>query len=129
MKIALTNVYVPDPLAAYQFYTEILGFASKIFMPDAYLAIVVSPDDMNGTRLLLEPNSNPVAKAYQEGLYAAGLPAIVFSTDDIEKEYQRLKELGVVFRKEPTNTEWGLDTLFEDGFGNLVQIFQFYSTA
>ncbi|MFC0773209.1 VOC family protein [Terrimonas alba] len=124
MKIALTNVYVPDPIAAHQFYTEVLGFASKMYIPDAYLAIVASPEDMDGTRLLLEPNSNPIANAYQEGLYAAGLPVIVFSTDDIQQEYERLKALGVVFRKEPTKTDWGTDTIFEDGFGNLVQIIQ-----
>lgn len=124
MKIALTSVYVPDPIAAHKFYTEVLGFASKMFMPDAFLAIVASSEDMNGTRLLLEPNSKPVAKAYQEGLFAEGLPAIIFSTDDIQKEYERLKALGVVFRKEPTKTDWGTDTIFEDGFGNLVQLFQ-----
>lgn len=124
MKIALTNVYVPDPIAAHQFYTEVLGFASKVFMPDGYLAIIASPEDMNGTRLMLEPNSNPIAKAYQEGLYAAGLPAIVFSVDDIQQEYERLKGLGVIFRKEPTKTDWGTDTIFEDGFGNLIQLFQ-----
>ena len=94
MKIALTNVYVPDPITAHQFYTEVLGFASKIFMPDAYLAIVASPDDMNGTRLLLKPNSDPMAKAYQEGLYEAGQAAIILSTNDIYQEYERLKGLG-----------------------------------
>src|SRR5688572_13805425 len=124
MKIALTSIYVPDPLAAHKFYTEVLGFASKIYMPEAYLAIVSSPEDMNGVRLLLEPNKNPVARAYQEGLYDAGLPAIVFSTEDIGKEYERLKALGVAFRKEPAKTDWGIDTLFEDGFGNLIQLFQ-----
>jgi catechol 2,3-dioxygenase-like lactoylglutathione lyase family enzyme len=65
MKIALTSVFVPDPTAAHKFYTEVLGFASKMYMPEAYLAIVASPEDMNGTSLLLEPDNNPIAKAYK----------------------------------------------------------------
>ncbi len=124
MKIALTNVYVTDPMKAHKFYTEVLGFASKIHIPDAYLAIIASAEDMNGTRLLLEPNKNPIAKAYQEGLYNAGLPAIVLSTEDIQQEYERLNDLNIIFRKPPTKTDWGIDAVFEDGFGNLIQLFQ-----
>jgi len=123
MKIALTSVFVPDPVAAYKFYTNVLGFASKLYMPEAYLAIVVSPEDPDGTALLLEPNGNPIAKTYQEGLYNSGIPVIVFSTDDIEKEYERLKQLGVVFRKTPTKIDAGTEAIFEDGFGNLIMLF------
>jgi len=49
---------------------------------------------------------------------------IVFSVDDIQKEYERLKGLGVKFRKEPTKTEWGTETLLEDTCGNLIQLHQ-----
>ena len=92
-------------------------------MPEAYLAIVVSPEDPDGTALLLEPNGNPIAKTYQEGLYKSGIPVIVFSADDIEKEYERLKDLGVVFKKTPTKTDAGTEAIFEDGFGNLIMLF------
>lgn len=124
MKIKLTSVFVDDPNKAFKFYTEVLGFVEKLYMPEAYLAIVVSPEEREGTALLLEPNSNPTAKAYQEGVYKAGLPVIVFGVDDIHKEYERLKKLGVVFRKEPATTEWGTETVFEDTCGNLIQLHQ-----
>ena len=52
MNIALTSVSVNDPIAAYKFYTEKLGFVEKVYMPEMYLAIVVSPDDKDGTALL-----------------------------------------------------------------------------
>ncbi len=124
MKIALTSVPVNSPVEAFKFYTEVLGFVKKIYMPEANLAIVVSPEEPGGTALLLEPNDNPIARTFQEALYKAGLPPIVFGVEDIQKEYERLKNLGVVFRKEPTKTAWGTQALFEDTCGNLIQLHQ-----
>ncbi len=124
MRIALTSVYVDDPGKALTFYTEVFGFVTETYVPEAYLAIVVSPEDRDGTRLLLEPNGNPIAKTYQEALYAAGLPAIVFGVADLHHEYERLKSLGVVFRSEPTTMEWGTQAVCEDTCGNLIQLHQ-----
>jgi predicted enzyme related to lactoylglutathione lyase len=124
MKITLVSVLVPNPLEAFKFYTETLGFVERMYMPEANMAIVASPEEPDGTGLLLEPNGNPVAKTFQQGVYDLGLPVIVFGTDDIQQEYERLKSKGVAFRQEPTNTEWGYVAVFEDTFGNLIQIFQ-----
>ena len=124
MKIKLTSVFVQNPIDAYKIYTEVLGFVSFMYMPEAMLAIVVSPEDQHGTALMLEPNDNPIAKTYQEALFKAGIPVIVFGVDDIQKEYERLKQKGVQFRKEPQKTEWGTETDFEDGCGNLIKIHQ-----
>ena len=125
MKIALTSVFVHNPIEAFKFYTEVLGFTSKMYMPEANLAIVASPEDPDGTGLLLEPNDNPIAKTYQQAIYKAGIPVIVFSADDIQLEYERLKERGVIFKKTPTKTEWGTEAIFEDTCGNLIQIHKF----
>jgi len=107
-----------------KFYTEVLGFVKRMYIPEANLAIVVSPEEPNGTGLLLEPNDNPIGKTFQEALYQQELPAIVLGVEDIQKEYERLKKLGVVFRKDPTKTEWGTQALFDDTCGNLIQIHQ-----
>jgi predicted enzyme related to lactoylglutathione lyase len=124
MKIALTSVTVNNPVEAFTFYTEVLGFVKRLYVPEAALAIVASPEDPDGTGLLLEPSDNPIAKTFQEAVYQAGLPIIVFGSEDIQKEYQRLKALGVVFRKEPTKTDWGVEAIFEDTCGNLIQLAQ-----
>ncbi|GGG14555.1 VOC family protein [Paenibacillus abyssi] len=124
MKIQLTSVYVNHPLEAFKFYTEVLGFISRLYIPEAYLAIVASPEEPDGTGLLLEPNNNPIAKTYQEALFNAGYPVIVFGVKDIQSEYERLSELGVVFRKQPTKTEVGIEAIFEDTCGNLIQLYQ-----
>jgi predicted enzyme related to lactoylglutathione lyase len=122
MKIAMTSIPVNDPIAAFKFYTETLGFVEKLYMPEAYLAIVASPEEPDGTNLLLEPNANPISKTFQEAVYAQGMPLIVFGAEDVQKEYERLKSLGVVFRQEPTKTDWGTQAIFEDTCGNLIQI-------
>jgi predicted enzyme related to lactoylglutathione lyase len=124
MRIALTSVIVNDPIEAHKVYTEVLGFASKLYMPDANLAIVVSPDDPDGTALLLEPNDNPISKTFQQAVYKLGLPVIVFGTDDIGGEVERLKKRGVRFTQEPTRTPAGTQAVFDDTCGNLIQIHQ-----
>ena len=112
MKITLTSVFVHDPITAFQFYTEVLGFIERLYLPEARLVIVASPEEPEGTGLLLEPNDNPIARTYQAGLFNEGLPVIVFGTDDVQQEYDRLSDLGVVFRQPPTTC------------GNLIQLFQ-----
>jgi predicted enzyme related to lactoylglutathione lyase len=124
VKISLTSVFVDDPIKALNFYTEVLGFVERMYMPEAWLAIVASPEEPDGTGLLLEPNNNPIGKTYQQAIYEQGLPAIVFGVEDVQKEYERLKGLGVVFSQEPTKEDWGTQAVFDDTCGNYIQIHQ-----
>lgn len=124
LKIALTSIFVNDPSEAFRFYTEVLGFQEKLFNPEAKLAMVVAPEDPDGTILLLEPDEDPAAKTFQEAIYAQGLPMMTLSVEDIHQEYERLCGLGVAFRKTPTQHEWGTETVLDDTCGNFVQIAQ-----
>ncbi len=96
----------------------------NLYIPEANLAIVVSPEEPDCTGWLLEPNDNPIARTYQEALYKTGIPVIGFGVDNIQHEYERLKELGVVFTKESTKAEWGIEGIFQDTCGNLIQLMQ-----
>ena len=124
MKIALTSIFVHDPLEAFKFYTEVLGFVEKLYVPEMNLAIVASPEEPNGTGLLLEPNDSQLAKTYQEGLYNKGIPCIIFGVADIQEEFKKFTAKGVVFRQEPVKTVAGTQALFEDTCGNLIQLYQ-----
>jgi uncharacterized glyoxalase superfamily protein PhnB len=95
-----------------------------MYMPDMQLAIVVSPDDPDGTALLLEPNENLDTKTYFQSVYDAGIPVIVFGVDDVQAEFEKLGAKGVKFTQEPTKTEWGTQAVFDDTCGNLIQIHQ-----
>ena len=126
MRITLTNVFVSDQDEALRFYTETLGFVKKQDVPvgEFKWLTVVSPDDPDGTELLLEPNENPVAEAYQKGLFEQGIPAASFSVTDIRAEHERLTSLGVAFVMEPTEMGDVTVAVLDDTCGNLIQIMQ-----
>lgn len=126
MKIKLNSVMVDDQDKALKFYTEVLGFVKKtgIQMGEAKWLTVVSPEGPDDIELVLEPNGNPAAQTYQKALFEAGIPLTAFAVDDIQKEYERMKKLGVVFRMEPTKTGPVTVAVFEDTCGNLIQLYQ-----
>ncbi len=124
MKIQLTAVFVNDQNRALDFYTKTLGFTKKTDVSAGTYRwlTVVSPEEPNGVQLVLEPNANPASKTYQESIFKQNIPATMFFVDDIQKEYQRLKKLGVRFTKEPTKTTGSTIAVFDDTCGNLIQI-------
>ena len=126
MRITLTGVFVSDQDKALRFYTETLGFVKKHDVPvgEFKWLTVVSPDDPDGTELLLEPNENPVAQEYQKGMFDQGIPVASFSVLDIRAEYEKLKSLGVAFTMEPTELPNVTIAVFDDTCGNLIQIMQ-----
>ncbi|MCY3655623.1 MAG: VOC family protein [Chloroflexi bacterium] len=126
MRITLTSVFVRNQDEALRFYTETLGFVKKHDVPvgEFKWLTVVSPDDPDGTELLLEPNDNPVAQEYQNGIFDQGIPAASFSVMDIRAEYEQLKSLGVAFVMEPTEMANVTIAVFDDTCGNLIQIMQ-----
>lgn len=126
MKIKLNSVIVQNQESALRFYTEVLGFTKKMDLPAGEFRwlTVVSPEEPGGAQLLLEPNANPAAATYQRALFESGIPLTSFAVDDIEKEYQRLKALGVVFTQKPTKVGDAFIVVFDDTCGSLIQIYQ-----
>ena len=131
MKIKLTSVSIADYDKALKFYTEVLGFVKKNDIPlgeGARWITVVSPEEPNGTELLLEPNAEYTAmKALKEALNKDGIPFTAFLVNDVQQEYERMKNLGVEFTMEPTNMGMTSAAVFNDTCGNLIQIYQLNS--
>ena len=124
MKIGMTSIPVNDVNKAFKFYTEILGFKKHTHMPEAFLAIVIAPDDVDGPQLLLEPNENVNYRNLQEEMYSKKIPMLILTVKDIYKEYEIHKINGVKFIKEPTVQDWGIETIFDDTCGNHIQLMQ-----
>ena len=127
MKIIHTKVFVNDQDKALKFYTETLGFAKKsdITAEQYRWLTVVSPEDKNGTELILELNDNPAAKTCQKAMFEQGIPATSFGVSDVRPENERLKKHGVKFTTEPTEVIKGVTiAVLDDTCGNLIQIQQ-----
>jgi catechol 2,3-dioxygenase-like lactoylglutathione lyase family enzyme len=124
MRIYVTSVLVDDQERALQFYTDVLGFVKKIDIPlgDARWLTVVSPEDPEGTELLLEPDSHPAARPFKEALAADGIPVTSFAVEDVDAEFKRLSGLGVQFTQEPLEMGGVTTAVFDDTCGNLIQI-------
>jgi glyoxylase I family protein len=126
MRIKLTSVMVDDQDKALKFYTEVFGFVKKHDIPvGVYRWItVISPEGHPDVELALEPNANPVGKTFQEGLFKQGIPATAFEVDDVEREYERLKALDVVFTQAPSRQGPVTIAVCADTCGNLIQLYQ-----
>ncbi|MGW0764971.1 VOC family protein [Streptomyces sp. NPDC002676] len=128
IKVAMTSVFVNDVAKAHAFYTEVLGFETRTHMDlgDGTLFITVGAPEgaQPDLQLLLEPSQGPIAEPYRTALYEAGIPCIVFSVDDLQAEYDRLRGLGVRFTHPPQEQGPVLAAVFDDTVGNLVQLTQ-----
>ncbi len=122
MKINLAGIPVQDQAKALKFYTETLGFEVKEDVPmgEHRWLTVTSPEGAHGVEFLLEPMGFPPAAEYYKALYEAGIPATSFGSDDIEKEYAKLKSLGVEFKSEPVAMDGAKFAIFDDTCGNWI---------
>jgi len=124
MKIKLTSIYVDDQEKALAFYTGVLGLTKKADFsngPFRWLT-VASPDEPEGTELQLALNDRPAAKAYQQAMFEQGQPAVMFFTDDVKGDHERVNARGGAFVMAPTEVTGSTIAKLNDGCGNLVQI-------
>ena len=126
MKIKVTSLYVDDQEKALRFYTEVLGFTKKTdFSQGSYRWLTVaSPEEPDGTELQLALNNNPAAKTYQQAIFQQNQPAIMFFTDDIKGECERIKACGAQFTMPPTDATGSTIAMLNDTCGNLIQLTQ-----
>jgi predicted enzyme related to lactoylglutathione lyase len=126
MKIKVTSIFVDDQDKALRFYTDVLGFVKKTDFsqgPFRWLTIA-SPEEPDGIQLQLALNDSPAAKAYQQAIFQQGQPAIMFYTDDIKGDYERIKALGAEFTMPPTDVTASTIAKLNDTCGNLIQLTQ-----
>ena len=127
MRVTIISIPVLDQEKALRFYTEKLGFLKKLDTPleggNRWLTLV-SKEAQDGPELLLEPaplHFEP-SKVFQDALFEAGIPWTQFDVDDVQKEYDRLIELGVEFSVKPTEVGTVKVVVFNDTCGNHIQL-------
>ncbi|MDQ0580418.1 VOC family protein [Streptomyces rishiriensis] len=128
IKVAMTSVYVDDVTKAHAFYTEVLGFETRTHMDlgegTLFVTVGAAEGAQRDLQLLLEPGRGPIAEPYRAALREAGLPCIVFSVDDLDAEYERLRGLGVRFTHPPQDQGPVVAAVLDDTVGNFVQLTQ-----
>jgi predicted enzyme related to lactoylglutathione lyase len=73
---------------------------------------------------LLEPDAHPAVGPFKRALIDDGIPFTSFDVDDIQAEFDRLCAAGVRFTQPPTAMGPVTTAVFDDTWGNLVQIAQ-----
>ncbi len=126
MKIKLTNIWVDNTDKALGFYTDVLGFVKKAdFSQGSYRWLTVaSAEEPDGTELQLALADDPAGAAYQQARFQKGQPAIMFYTDDVKGDYERIKGKGGEFTMPPTDVTGSTIAMLNDTCGNLVQLVQ-----
>lgn len=126
IRVFVTSILVDNQQKALEFYTDKLGFVKKTDVPlgEHRWLTVVSPGEMSGTEVVLEPMAFEPAKVYQKALKDAGIPYTAFMVDDVKMEYDRLLELGVEFSIAPKKVDPVIIAVLDDTCGNNIQLVQ-----
>ena len=126
MRIYVTSLFVDDQSKALDFYTNKLGFEVKNDVPvgEHRWLTVVPKEQPDGTELLLEPSDHPAVRPYKDALVEDGIPATSFQVDDVDAEFDRLKDIGVSFTQDPMDAGPVRMAVLDDTCGNLIQLVQ-----
>jgi catechol 2,3-dioxygenase-like lactoylglutathione lyase family enzyme len=123
LRIAHFTVLVKDIDAAVNFYVDKLGFVKRM---DNVVWInmrwvTVSPKDQLDVQLsfaLADEDDKLLAVGKQT-------PNHIFmflESDDLQRDYKDMKAKGVNFLTHPEEREWGIDAVFEDLYGNIIDL-------
>ena len=123
--IAHIALVVRDYDEAIQFYTEKLDF---ILLEDTKLSeekrwVMVSPPGAKECCLLLAKAANE-KQANSIGNQAGGRVFLFLHTDDFWRDYNKMIERKIVFRRPPTEEAYGIVAVFEDLYGTLWDLIQ-----
>lgn len=129
MKQSIVHIalVVNDYDEAIDFYTKKLNFD---LIEDTYQAeqdkrwVVVSPQDSNGTTILLAKASKPIQKDFI-GNQAGGRVFLFLGTDDFYRDYNEMLSKEIEFVRDPKVADYGTVAVFKDLYGNLWDLVQF----
>lgn len=118
---------VRDYDEAIEFYTKKLHFelVEDTCQPEQDKRwVVVSPPGSTGTTILLARASKPVQEPFI-GDQAGGRVFLFLGTDDFWRDYEEMREKGIVFVRAPKEADYGTVAVFQDLYGNLWDLVQF----
>ena len=122
-------ILVNDPDEALGFYRDALGLEVRNDVSaDGFRWVTVGAPGQDVAIVLSQPHGG---RSQQEGdallslVTKGSLQAAIFSTDDLDATFEKVRASGAEVLQEPTEQFWGArDCAFRDPAGNLVRIAQ-----
>ena len=125
MHLGAFALVVRDYDEALAFYVGKLGFElieDTVLGPDKRW-VLVAPPGSRETRLLLAKAATP-DQATRIGNQTGGRVFLFLHTDDFQRDYDRMRALGVHFCEQPRTEPYGTVAVFEDLCGNRWDLLQ-----
>jgi catechol 2,3-dioxygenase-like lactoylglutathione lyase family enzyme len=125
-RIAHVMVVVRDYDEAVRFYCGTLGFelVEDTYQPEQDKRWVVVAPPGGGCSLVLGRASGPEQEA-AIGNQTGGRVFLFLQTDDFRRDYERYREAGVAFVREPKVMDYGTVAVFRDLYGNQWDLIEF----
>jgi len=124
--VSHVTLLVRDQDEALSYYKDKLGFSVRydVTMPEeGFRWLTVSPAGQRDLELVLMKADTPESEG-AIGRQAPGSLFFILTTDDCRADYAALKAKGVEFLGEPTERPWGLEAMFRDLYGNLIDLLE-----
>lgn len=124
-KIGHVTILVKNYDEAIDFYTQKAGF---ILLTDNNFGngmrwVTVAPSKDSETAIVFV-EADTAEKEARLGTQAANHVFMVVHTDDCYRDYEKMKSNGVNFFGEPKEVPWGIEVVFEDLYGNRLDLVQ-----
>jgi catechol 2,3-dioxygenase-like lactoylglutathione lyase family enzyme len=128
MKHAIVHVtlVVRDYDEAISWYTQKLQFrvVEDTYQPEQDKRwVLIAPPGSDGVMLLLG-RATTEEQTRAIGNQTGGRVFLFLSTDDFQRDYDRMVSAGVTFRRPPKTEAYGTVAVFEDLYGNLWDLLQ-----
>ena len=131
MALTISTMFIPvhDPDAALGFYRDALGLEVRNDVSaDGFRWITVGAPGQDVNIVLSQPHggrSQVEGDALLTLVTQGSIQAAIFSSDDLDTTFDKVRASGAEVLQEPVSQPWGArDCAFRDPSGNLVRIAQ-----
>lgn len=123
-RISHITLYTLDQERAARFYVDKVGFKihTDVMFGEVRVLTLCLPNQPE-LELVIMKATKPESQALV-GKQSPEAPLIVLATDDCKADAAILKQKGISFTQEPQQVEWGIEALFNDPDGNLIDLIQ-----
>jgi predicted enzyme related to lactoylglutathione lyase len=131
MAVTVSTMFIPvhDPDAALVFYRDALDLEVRLDVSsDGFRWVTVGAPGQDVGIVLFQPHggrSQAEGDALMKLMTQGSLQAAIFSSDDLDTTFEKVRASGAEVLQEPASQPWGArDCAFRDPSGNLVRIAQ-----